>query len=160
MLYFMSMCFCHFQHQIPKSQIDPFFWLLALPTMGCNRSRICSLKKKNSTENQKKPQLLTCPAVLRYSFFHVCCVRLCEQMILQWQSSLGGSCLKDNFEHCLFLWLLFNTCFTFLKIISPPLPLETADVAVHSCACACVSSILSSQLYLRHIELWIVCFNL
>ena len=89
MLYFMNMCFCHFQHQIPKSQMEQFFWgfwlsqswvvtdpgFAVLKEIHDDKKKNKKNKKKNKKKKWNKPQLPSRPSSapkpnwLFFSFF-------------------------------------------------------------------------------------------
>lgn len=133
MLYFMNMCSCHFQHQIQKSQMEPFL-AFGSPKLGCYRSRICSLKRKSSENKMKASTSLTSSSALLLNwlfFIHVCNVyvfvnkRSCKDSLCKgdpvWRVTLSTAYIK---------WLVLQTCYTFLETIRLSL--------LRDCCCCCV----------------------
>ena len=123
----MNMCFCHFQHQIPKSQME-HFWLSQL---GRNRSRIWSTKNLKEASTRIMSSSAPLPDWL---FLFSTCV-ICTSL---WTKDLATTVTRMILSWKITSALLVFCCFENMLHFPLNNPLkENADVAARLRVCLC-----------------------
>lgn len=141
--------------------------------MGCNRSRICCLKRNPRRQKNKKKSEISLnfphvPAVLRnrIGFFFMCV--MCTSL---WTNGPVATAFVRKLPSERQLWALltlydlrwFHASLS-LKRPAPSLPLPTPGRFCRCCCalfhvCLCFIRYMSFEFNFRQIELWIVCFQ-